>query len=126
MIEVKKFDSIRQLDGISEPTMTAHYQLYEGYVKKTNEILEKLTKVDLDSANQTFSDIRSLKVDLTFALGGVKNHELYFDNLGGNGGQPTGILLKQIETDFGSFNAWQKDMKATGLARRGWAWLEWD
>jgi len=125
-MEAKNFESIKELKGISEKTMTEHYELYEGYVKKTNEILDKLTKVDLSTANQTYSDFRSLKVDLTFALGGVKNHEIYFDNLGGEGGQPTGVLLKQIEKDFGSFDAWQADLKATGLAGRGWAWLAWD
>lgn len=125
-MEAKKFESIKELKGISERTMVEHYKLYEGYVKKTNEILEKLEKVDLESANQTYSDVRSLKVDLTFALGGVKNHEIYFSNLGGDGGQPSGILLTQIEKDFGSFEKWQADLKATGLAGRGWAWLAWD
>ncbi|MDO8650330.1 MAG: superoxide dismutase [Candidatus Berkelbacteria bacterium] len=126
MYEAKKFESIRVLNGISEKTMTEHYKLYEGYVKKYNEITEKLRSVDLESANQTFSDIRSLKVDLTFALGGVKNHEIYFGHLGGKGGQPSGKLLEQIKKDFGSLESWQKDLKATGMAARGWAWLAWD
>src|SRR3989344_5685931 len=123
MYETKKFDSIKTLNGISERTMTEHYKLYEGYVKKTNEILDRLGVVDLESANQTYSDIRSLKVDLTFALGGVKNHEIYFGHLGGDGSKPSGKLLDQIENDFGSFEAWQKDLKATGMAARGWVWL---
>jgi len=126
MYEAKKFESIRVLNGISEKTMTEHYKLYEGYVKKYNEITEKLRSVDLESANQTFSDIRALKVDLTFAIGGVKNHELYFSHLGGQGGQPSGKLLELINKDFGSFESWQKDMKATAIAARGWAWLAYD
>ena len=126
MYEAKKFESIRELNGISEKTMTEHYKLYEGYVKKYNEITEKLGSVDLESANQTYSDIRALKVDLTFAIGGVKNHELYFSHLGGQGGQPAGKLLELINKDFGSFEFWQKDMKATAIAARGWAWLSYD
>src|SRR3989344_1347301 len=126
MYEAKKFESIRVLNGISEKTMTEHYKLYEGYVKKYNEITEKLRSVDLESANQTFSDIRALKVDLTFAIAGVKNHELYFSHLGGQGGQPSGKLLELINKDFGSFESWQKDMKATAIAARGWAWLSYD
>jgi len=126
MYEAKKFESIRELNGISEKTMTEHYKLYEGYVKKYNEITEKLGSVDLESANQTYSDIRALKVDLTFAIGGVKNHELYFSHLGGQGGQPSGKLLELINKDFGSFESWQKDMKATAIAARGWAWLAYD
>lgn len=126
MLEAKKFDCIRELDGISERTMTEHYKLYEGYVKKTNEIVEKLSTVDRAGANQIFSELRSLKVDLSFALGGVKNHEIYFGHLGGSGGQPTGKLLEQIEKDFGSFDAWMTDLKASAMAARGWVWLAFD
>jgi len=124
--EAKKFDSIRELDGISEKTLVEHYKLYEGYVKKANEILNKLETVDRDNTNQTYSDLRELKVELSFAIGGIRNHEIYFDHLGGKGGKPQGWLLKTIERDFGSFENWMKDMKATALAARGWAWLVYD
>jgi len=126
MLEAKKFDSIKELNGISEKTMTEHYKLYEGYVKKTNEILEKLEVVDKASANQTYSEFRALKIDLSFALGGVKNHELYFENLGGQGEEPSGRLAEAITKDFGSFDAWKEDIKATAMAGRGWAWLAYD
>ncbi len=122
----QEFKSIRALDGISEDTMTAHYKLYQGYVNKTNEILEKLGKVDASAANQIFSDLRSLKVDLSFAVGGMKNHEIYFAHLGGKGGEAKGKLADMIKRDFGSLAAWQADMKQTGIAARGWVWLAYD
>jgi Fe-Mn family superoxide dismutase len=126
-IEARKFDSImRDLDGISARTMTEHYKLYQGYVNKYNEIMGKIANADRGSANQTFSDIRSLKVDLTFAIGGVKNHELYFGHLGGKGGEPPSEIKRQLEKDFGSVEAWHDDLKATGMASRGWAWTAWD
>ncbi|MDR7440279.1 MAG: Fe-Mn family superoxide dismutase [Armatimonadota bacterium] len=127
--EAKKFRSFEvELDGISKRTMEEHYKLYQGYVNKANEILEKLAALDKDpaKANPTYSDIRELKVELTRALGGVKNHEIYFEHLGGPGGKPQGALLQLIERDFGSFEEWQKDLKATGIAARGWAWLAYD
>lgn len=114
------------MSGISKKTMEEHFKLYEGYVKKTNEISLKLETVDKSTANQSYSDLRSLKVEYTFALGGVKNHEVYFDVLGGQGGKPEGDLLKQIETDFGSYENWLTDLKASGLAARGWVWLAYD
>jgi superoxide dismutase, Fe-Mn family len=126
MFEAKKFDSIRALDGISEKTMTEHYKLYEGYVKKANEIMEKLKSVDIQTANQTYSDLRELKLELSFALGGVKNHEIYFGHLGGQDGKPTGKLAEMIERDFGSLANFQADMKQTGIAARGWVWLAFD
>ncbi len=126
MYEVKKFASIKELNGISEKTMKEHYKLYEGYVKKFNEIMEKLPGVDLANGNQIYSEVRALKVELSFALGGIKNHELYFGHLGGSGGESTGKLAEQITKDFGSFEKWKSDLAATGMAGRGWAWLAWD
>jgi len=118
--------SLLELDGISRAAVEAHYKLYEGYVAKRNEILGLLADVDLGSANQAYSAFRALKVDLTFAIGGIKNHEIYFDHLGGDGGDPQGAIRDLIERDFGSIDAWRADLKATGMAARGWAWTAYD
>ena len=118
--------ALLELDGISRETIEAHYKLYQGYVNKRNEILGKLDGVDLSSANQVYSDIRSLKLDLTFAVGGIKNHEIYFEHLGGIGGEPAGVFGDLVRRDFGSFPDWKADLKATGMAGRGWAWTAYD
>src|SRR6478752_7114169 len=115
-----------ELDGISRETIEAHYKLYQGYVNKRNEILGKLDGVDLSTANQVYSDLRALKVDLTFSIGGIKNHEIYFEHLGGIGGDPAGLFGDLVKRDFGSVDAWKADLKATGLAGRGWAWTAYD
>ena len=115
-----------ELDGISRETIEAHYKLYQGYVNKRNEILGKLADVDLASANQVYSELRALKLDLTFAVGGIKNHEIYFEHLGGTGGDPSGLFGDLVKRDFGSVDDWRGDLKATGLAARGWAWTAYD
>jgi Fe-Mn family superoxide dismutase len=115
-----------EMDGISRASVEAHYKLYQGYVAKRNEILAKLAQVDLSAANQVYSDVRALKIDLTFAIGGVKNHEIYFEHLGGGGGDPTGGFASLIERDFGSVESWRADLKATGMGGRGWAWTAYD
>ena len=115
-----------ELDGISRESIEAHYKLYEGYVAKRNEILGKLAEVDLSSANQVYSELRALKVDLTFAVGGIKNHEIYFEHLGGDGGDPDGAIGDLIERDFGSISNWRADLTATGMGGRGWAWTAYD
>jgi Fe-Mn family superoxide dismutase len=125
-LTAKTFSSIRELNGISARTMEEHYELYKGYIGKTNEIQEKLASVDRASANQIFSDLRALRVDLSFAIGGVKNHELYFAHLGGKGGNPSGKVAELIARDFPSYDAWLTDFKASGLAARGWVWLAYD
>jgi Fe-Mn family superoxide dismutase len=118
--------SLLELDRISRETIEAHFKLYQGYVAKRNEILAMLADVDLSTANQTYSELRALKVELTFAVGGIKNHELYFDHLGGTGGDPKGGFGDVVVRDFGSVEAWKADLKATGLAGRGWAWTAYD
>jgi len=122
----KTFSSIRELNGISARTQEEHYELYKGYVGKVNEIQKKLDAVDRTTANQIFSDLRSLRVDHSFAIGGMKNHEIFFGHLGGKGGTPSGRLKQQIERDFPSYDAWLADFKASGLAARGWVWLAYD
>ena len=118
--------ALLELDGISRTTIEAHYRLYQGYVTKRNEILGLLSSVDLVAANQVYSEFRALKLDLTFAVGGIKNHEIYFEHLGGEGGDPDGAIGALIERDFGSTDAWRADLRATGMAGRGWAWTAYD
>src|SRR3989344_4279797 len=87
--EEKKLKFTKELDGISAKTLAIHHdKLYAGYVKKSNEIMQKLfelKKAGKVEGNATFSDLRSLKTDETFAINGVYLHEWYFDNLGGSG-----------------------------------------
>src|SRR4051794_4668697 len=111
--------ALLELDGISRETIEAHYKLYQGYVNKRNEILGKLDGVDLSSANQVYSDFRALKVDLTFAIGGIKNHEIYFEHLGGIGGDPAGTFSDLVKRDFGSGGPRGGHPKAAGPPGRG-------
>jgi superoxide dismutase, Fe-Mn family len=119
-------ESSLSMEGISKKTMEEHYKLYMGYVNKSNEILGLLKQTDPAKGNQIYSEIRVLKHELTFAVGGVKNHEIYFDNLGGDGGRPGGELLAAIEKNFGNYEAFAADLKGTGIAARGWVWLAYD
>ena len=115
-----------ELDGISRESVEAHYRLYQGYVGKRNEIMRRLGDVDLGAANQIFSELRGLKLELSFAVGGIKNHEVYFEHLGAHGGDPDGAFGDLVKRDFGSVADWKADLKATGLAGRGWAWTAYD
>ncbi len=126
MFEAKKFKSIEGVDGLSAKMMSEHYKLYEGYVKKANEILEKLKTVDLSTANATQSDLRALKLGYSFAVNAIRSHEIYFQNLSGNGEAPKGWIADKINETFGSYENWLADMKATGLAARGWVWFAFD
>lgn len=116
-----------ELDGLSERQLKEHHDvLYAGYVKKIGEIEEKISRVDLSGANATYSDLRALKFEETFALNGVKLHEGYFGNMSKGGTQPSGKITEMLEKDFGSYENWEKEFKALGLAARGWVVLAYD
>ncbi|SHE63634.1 superoxide dismutase, Fe-Mn family [Caldanaerobius fijiensis DSM 17918] len=120
----KKYNLV--LKGISEKTLKEHYKLYEGYINKTNEIWDKLLTADRTKANATYSEYRELKLEESYSLDGVKLHELYFENLGGPGGMPDGLISQMIAASFGSFEAWKEDFIACGISSRGWTVLCFD
>jgi Fe-Mn family superoxide dismutase len=123
--EIKKLP-FAELKGISQKTIEIHYgKLYQGYVKKWQEITDKAEKADESLANATFSELRELEVEKTFAANAVLLHEAYFDGLGGDG-KPQGKIMDQIAKDYGSFEDWVGRFKALGLASRGWVILAYD
>lgn len=116
----------KSLQGISDKTNAIHHdKLYAGYVKKKDEIQEKLKSVQLDTANQTYSELRALKDAETFAVNGVYLHDVYFDCMG-EARTPHGAILKEIEKTWGSFDNFKALMQGCGMAARGWAVLAWD
>jgi Fe-Mn family superoxide dismutase len=121
-------ESLFEMEGISERTVQEHQAMYERYIKRYNDIVNLLEQVNRDPerASSTYSPLRVLKIEMTYALGGVRHHELYFDHLGGEGGKPKGPLATQINEWFGSFNDWVTDLTSTALCSRGWTWLAWD
>lgn len=120
--EAKDFSYyFKNLDGISENQINKHYTLYEGYIKKVNEITTKLKLADKLNANHNYSENRSLLVDLTHNLNAVILHELYFSNLTNKPSIPSESFQKIVERDFGSWENYLEDIKACAKSARGWA-----
>jgi len=120
-----KLPEYKSLKGISERMLAEHLKLYNGYVAKSNEIVDKLASgtVDLSKSAATYSEFRALKLEQTFNGNGMYLHQFYFENLSDNGGQAEGEVKKEIEKNFGSFEKWKDEFVATGMAGRGWAVL---
>ena len=70
--------------------------------------------------------MRALKVNYAFAYGGYVNHNVYFDTIGGHGGEPTGDVATLIKEAYNTVEHWAADWKATGIAGRGWVYLGYD
>jgi Fe-Mn family superoxide dismutase len=124
-IEPRKFLHLVGYDALSERSLREHYRLYEGYVEKYNELSAKLQGMHQRNVRGD-ADSMSLKVDITFALSGIKNHELFFDTLGHDGEQPEGSLHAEIVKSFHSIPQFMVDLKQTALVGRGWAWTAYD
>ncbi|OHA86969.1 MAG: hypothetical protein A3A96_03465 [Candidatus Zambryskibacteria bacterium RIFCSPLOWO2_01_FULL_39_39] len=125
--EEKKFN-IGKLKGISEKNIEEHLKLYAGYVKHSNLILEKIEEMMVDSEKNAYA-LGEVQRRFGFEYNGMRNHEVYFESLSGGVKdlEETSELKKQIENDFGSFEAWLNKFKAIALTRGiGWAMLYYD
>lgn len=126
MLEVKPL-KYKELPGISEKQLSEHHDvLYAGYVKKYNEISEKLKSTSNEGGNVTYSDLRELQLEKSFAFNGAKLHEMYFDNMTPEVQQCNGKVKEMIEAKWGSVDAWAEQFAATGMCSRGWVILSYD
>ena len=120
----KDFSQLLGMEGFSEAILKNHFALYQGYVTNTNKLMDMLGQM-LKDGKMSSPEYAELKRRLGWEFNGTRLHEYYFENLGGKGGlDRTGKLFKKISEDFGSFETWEKDFKATGMMRGiGWTIL---
>ena len=123
---VRSYD-LHGLSGISDKTMQTHFTLYEGYVKETNNLTDRIKEVLKDGKvdQEELPAYSELKRRLGFEYNGMVLHEYYFENLkSGGSGDPvaTGLFRKATEESFGSFETWKVDFTGVGKMRGvGWA-----
>ena len=120
--------NLGNLQGISDETLEMHFKLYEGYVKETNKLNEKIAefvkggKVD----QEEFAEYSELNRRLGFEYNGMVLHEYYFDNLKSGGGagdaDRNSAFRKAAEQSFGSYEIWKAEFVGIGKMRGvGWA-----
>lgn len=118
----RDFSSLKGMPGFSDKALDTHFKLYGGYVKNTNLLLSTLRQLS-DSGETKTPHYAELKRRFGWEFDGMRLHELYFENMGGSGQIDTGSELHQwIVRDFGSYEAWEKDFRATG-GLRGIGWV---
>lgn len=115
------------LKGISDETLEMHFKLYEGYVKETNKLTEKIAEFLKDGRvdQEEMPAYSELTRRLGFEYNGMVLHEYYFGNMKREGtGDPdkTSNFLKAAEASFGSYDIWKADFVSVGKMRGvGWA-----
>lgn len=117
-------------DVVSPETSDWHYNKHhKGYVAALNTIEKGLETADRTGANGNYSEIGELKRRLTWNHSGALLHDIYWDVLGGDGDPSKGPdVLAAIEKEFGSFEKWKEDFKATAFSAKlsGWGLLVFD
>lgn len=109
------------LEGISAQVVEWHHGTHQqGYVNGLNTYTEKIQDMR-DSGD--FSGVGPVKDGLTHNGCGMYLHEMYWENMGGNGGQPSGALLNAITEIWGDFETFKQEFNATAKAAGGWALL---
>lgn len=121
----KNFDKlIGNSPGFSDDLLKMHFKLYQGYVANSNKLLKMIRNLD-ESGNNRGPEFAGLKRMFGWEFDGMRLHEFYFENLGGQKPLPTtDPLYLRITEDFGSYDKWKDDFIATGLIRGiGWTVL---
>ncbi len=115
------------LNGISDKTLEMHFKLYEGYVKETNNLTERIAKFLEDGKvdQEEMPAYSELTRRLGFEFNGMVLHEYYFENMkkGGNVDPETNsAFVRAAESSYGSYEIWKADFVGIGKMRGvGWA-----
>jgi len=118
--------NLSSLRGISNQTLEMHFKLYEGYVKETNRLTEKLAEFLKDGQvdQEETPAYSELTRRLGFEYNGMVLHEYYFGNLINNGGGDAAhdsVFYQAAQLSFGSYETWKADFVGIGKMRGvGW------
>ena len=111
--------------NIDERTMEIHHtKHHQAYTTNLNAAIE-----GTDLENASIEEILTKCKDKPAVRnngGGFYNHSLFWEIMAPNaGGNPTGELAKDIDSTFGSFEAFKDEFSKAAATRfgSGWAWL---
>jgi Fe-Mn family superoxide dismutase len=118
----KEYTNLLGMDGFSDDLLQNHFTLYQGYVANTEKLLTALRALESEgkSSSPEYAECRRR---FGWEFNGMRLHEYYFENLGGDGiPASSGKLYNAIVKEFSSFEAWEKEFR-TLSAMRGIGWV---
>jgi superoxide dismutase, Fe-Mn family len=108
---------------ISEQTLRLHHDKHHAaYVNNANNGLKKL---EAARQSNTELDIKALLKDLSFNVGGLVLHNLFWDNMTPATQAkkaPSGTLADVINGEFGSFDRFKKEFTQAANSAEGSGW----
>ncbi|MDX1952240.1 MAG: superoxide dismutase [Verrucomicrobiota bacterium] len=116
---------------IDAQTMEIHHgKHHNAYVTNLNKALAGKADLEGKSIEELISNMDAIPADIRNVVrnngGGHANHSMFWKLMGPKaGGAPTGKLAEEINSVFGSFDAFKEKFEAAGAGRfgSGWAWL---
>lgn len=123
MYEAKNFDHLLGTPGFSDQLLKNHFTLYQGYVKNTNDLSANLAQAE-KGGWLGMPGYAELKRRFGWEFDGMRLHEYYFGNMS-KSSEPidnSSKFVEKVVKDFGSYEAWEKDFRATA-AMRGIGWV---
>jgi Fe-Mn family superoxide dismutase len=119
---------------IDAKTMEIHHtKHHQAYISKANAALEGHSDLAAKSIEDLMSDLSAVPEDIRGAIrnngGGHANHSLFWTVMSpSGGGAPSGDLAADIDSTFGSFDAFKEQFSNAAATRfgSGWAWLSVD
>ncbi len=136
--KIKDFSALLNegvVKGLTPKQIKAHLGLYEGYVKKLNEIEQRLddlkkqmdTDPDILSKNANFSygSFSELKRREIVAYNGSYLHKAYFETLEPVN-EPDDQFKSLLKDSFGSVDKWKAEIKADAASTPGWVLIALD
>lgn len=116
------FPGLNKLRGITQAEIDEHLKLYLGYVTNTNLLRENIARI-VEEGMAGSVEFSELVRRLGFEYNGMRLHELYFENIGGDS-KPSTDLKAVIEEAFGCWENWEVEFRKIAAMRGvGWAIL---
>ncbi|MBR1376880.1 MAG: superoxide dismutase [Bacilli bacterium] len=109
---------------IDTHTLGLHKNKHEkNYLNKLNELLIKNNYDFRYSLEELAKHINNFdinnKEDILFNLGGVINHEIYFNSMNPNKVMPNEMLTKLLNGKYGNYENFKKEFKEKALSIKG-------
>lgn len=109
---------------IDTHTLGLHYNKHQkNYLKKLNELLIKNDynfNYSIEELPKYVSMFNDDDIEnILFNLGGIINHNLYFDSISPKKEEPNILLKNKINNNFGSYDNFKKLFKESALSLKG-------
>lgn len=121
------YDANKNEAAIDAMTMEIHHDRHHaGYVAGLNAALkdhEQLAAMPLDELLMNLSKVPdAVRTAVRNSGGGHANHSMFWQIMGGAGGEPGGALKSAIDRDLGGFAKMKTDFNANGMRVFGSGW----